>query len=83
MGPEFRLPVPRRRSLALALGAGACAAAAPALVLAREGGETAPVAGGSYLDAADTLKTLKIVSEQRRERARHIGFRFVVEPGVD
>ena len=34
----------RRRSLLLALGAGACAAAAPALVIARDGTETAPLA---------------------------------------
>lgn len=44
-------------------------------------GETAPVAGGSYLDAAAALKTVKLASEEKRERARHIGFRVVVEPG--
>lgn len=37
-------PLPRRRSLLRTLGAGACAAAAPALVLARDGSETAPLA---------------------------------------
>ena len=46
-------------------------------------GETAPVAGGSYLDAAAALKTLKLAAEEKRERARHIGFRVVVEPGAN
>jgi formylglycine-generating enzyme required for sulfatase activity len=39
----------------------------------------APVAGGSYLDPAEALKTLKIATEEKRERARHIGFRVLVE----
>lgn len=42
-------------------------------------GETAPVAGGSYLDTPDVLKTLKIAPEEKRVRARHVGFRIVVE----
>ncbi len=46
---------------------------------ATEVGETAPVAGGSYLDTADALQTLKIVTEEKRVRARHVGFRVVVE----
>ncbi len=45
--------------------------------------ETAPVAGGSYLDSADSLKTLRIVPEVKRERARHIGFRVIVERVVE
>lgn len=44
-----------------------------------EVGETAPVAGGSYLDAAADLQSLRIERTEKRERARHIGFRFVVE----
>jgi hypothetical protein len=43
-------------------------------------GETAPVAGGSYLEGAEALMTLKLVTAEQRERARHIGFRVVVEP---
>lgn len=46
-----------------------------------EVGETAPVAGGSYLDATDSFKALKLVPEEKRERARHVGFRVVVETG--
>jgi formylglycine-generating enzyme required for sulfatase activity len=46
-------------------------------------GETALVAGGSYLDAAAALKTLRLAPEEKRERARHIGFRVVVEPGAN
>lgn len=42
-------------------------------------GETAPVAGGSYLDAAADLQSLRIGRAEKRERARHIGFRVVVE----
>ncbi|MDB6166786.1 MAG: hypothetical protein JWQ83_1926, partial [Lacunisphaera sp.] len=44
-----------------------------------EEGETAPVAGGSYLDPAAALTTLKVEAVDRRERAPHIGFRVVVE----
>jgi len=43
-------------------------------------GETAPVAGGSYLDAAGALRPLPVVPVEKRQRARHIGFRVVVEP---
>jgi hypothetical protein len=46
-------------------------------------GETAPVAGGSYLDPAAALKTLKVTVGEKSERARHIGFRIVIEPGVN
>ena len=42
-------------------------------------GETAPVAGGSYLDAAGALRPLPVAAVEKRERARHIGFRVVVE----
>jgi formylglycine-generating enzyme required for sulfatase activity len=41
--------------------------------------ETAPVAGGSYLDPADTLIAAKVLPEEKRVRARHVGFRVVVE----
>lgn len=49
-----------------------------------QAGETAnaPVAGGSYLDAAASLGTLPVVSVEKRERARHVGFRVVVEPAA-
>ena len=42
-------------------------------------GETASVAGGSYLDAVDALQTLRIERMEKRGRARHVGFRVVVE----
>lgn len=42
-------------------------------------GETAAVAGGSYLDAASALQPLRIERMEKRERARHVGFRVVVE----
>lgn len=41
--------------------------------------DAAPVAGGSYLDAPEALRKVPIVSADKRERARHIGFRVVVE----
>ncbi|MDR1279442.1 MAG: formylglycine-generating enzyme family protein [Opitutaceae bacterium] len=37
------------------------------------------VTGGSYLDQADRLTELTIVKQSRNDRARHIGFRFVIE----
>ena len=46
---------------------------------ATEAGENAPVAGGSYLDAAGALRRLPITLVEKRERARHSGFRIVVE----
>ncbi len=42
-------------------------------------GDTAPVAGGSYLDPAGVPDTMPVVSMERRGRARHVGFRVVVE----
>ena len=41
--------------------------------------ETAPVAGGSYLDATEVLIAAKVLLEEKRVRARHVGFRVVVE----
>ncbi len=41
--------------------------------------ETAPVAGGSYLDPTSALTPLPLVSMDKHERARHIGFRVAVE----
>ncbi len=43
-------------------------------------GETGPVAGGSYLDPAEALKRLKVGQVEKKECARHIGFRVVLEP---
>ena len=43
---------------------------------------TAPVAGGSYLDAAGTLASPPVTAMDKHERARHIGFRIVVEPAA-
>jgi tetratricopeptide (TPR) repeat protein len=40
----------------------------------------APVAGGSFLDPASTVATLPFTLVDKRERARHVGFRVVVEP---
>ena len=44
-----------------------------------EAGGVALIAGGSYLDPADALQPLPVVRMEKRERARHIGFRVVVE----
>jgi formylglycine-generating enzyme required for sulfatase activity len=46
---------------------------------ATDASESAPVAGGSYLDSANALATLTTTTMDKRERARHIGFRVVVE----
>ncbi len=48
-----------------------------------ESGGTAIVAGGSYLDAADTLAKLPLVATDKEVRARHIGFRIAVEWSAD
>ncbi|MGC4073668.1 MAG: SUMF1/EgtB/PvdO family nonheme iron enzyme [Nibricoccus sp.] len=40
---------------------------------------TAVIAGGSYLDAPETLATIPLVPVVKTERARHVGFRIVVE----
>ncbi|MSU24472.1 MAG: hypothetical protein EXS32_11690 [Opitutus sp.] len=45
--------------------------------------ETAPVAGGSYLDATDAVGRSPVTVVEKRERARHIGFRVVVELPAD
>jgi hypothetical protein len=42
---------------------------------------TAPVAGGSYLDLAESLKSGPVERLNKGERARHVGFRFIVEKG--
>ena len=49
----------------------------------RELGDTAPVAEGSFLDSRESMQTLRIAARDRRERAREIGFRVVVEDLVD
>ena len=46
-------------------------------------GETAPVAGGSYLNPAADLRTPKIDFADRRDRFPHVGFRVVVEMGTE
>lgn len=46
-------------------------------------GSTAPVAGGSYLDAVTTLRTPPMVLAAKGERARHVGFRVIVELALD
>jgi len=43
----------------------------------------APVAGGSYLDAGAELKKIPLAETDKNERARHIGFRVVVEFPID
>jgi len=53
------------------------------LVPQRDGGDTAPVAEGSFLDSRESMQTLRVVARDRRERAREIGFRVVVEDPVD
>jgi formylglycine-generating enzyme required for sulfatase activity len=45
-----------------------------------EPSETAPVAGGSFLDPAAALADPPVVRLGKRERARHVGFRIVVPP---
>jgi hypothetical protein len=42
--------------------------------------DQAPVIGGSYLDDAQVLKTLRTESLMKSDRARHVGFRVLVEP---
>jgi hypothetical protein len=42
-------------------------------------GTTAPVGGGSFVDARGAIEALPIAAVNKRERARHVGFRFVVE----
>lgn len=49
------------------------------LELPRDDGQTMPVAGGSFLDPASSLSQLPVVLVEKRARARHIGFRFVIE----
>lgn len=44
-----------------------------------EGTDKAPVAGGSYLDNPDTLAKVPVEQRSKVDRARHIGFRFVLE----
>lgn len=46
-------------------------------------GDEASVAGGSYLDPAAALGTIAPVAVAKQERARHIGFRVVVEVPVE
>lgn len=41
--------------------------------------ENAPVAGGSFLDAGKTANAGLLARTPKTQRARHIGFRFVVE----
>lgn len=41
----------------------------------------APIAGGSFLDRATTVATLPVELLDKGERARHVGFRVVVETG--
>jgi formylglycine-generating enzyme required for sulfatase activity len=48
----------------------------------RDEGATMPVAGGSFLDGAAALKDMPVVLVDKRARARHIGFRFVLEGGA-
>ncbi len=43
----------------------------------------APVVGGSYLDAPAELKKISAVWDEKSERARHVGFRFVVELALE
>jgi multidrug efflux pump subunit AcrA (membrane-fusion protein) len=42
------------------------------------GGAPAIVAGGSYLDGVETLRTVPLAELARAERGRHIGFRVVL-----
>jgi hypothetical protein len=44
---------------------------------------TAPVAGGSYLDSTASLGAPVVAQTEKRERARHLGFRVVVEPAAN
>ncbi|MBI5381119.1 MAG: SUMF1/EgtB/PvdO family nonheme iron enzyme [Opitutae bacterium] len=41
--------------------------------------ETAPVAGGSFLDAVTSAASATVVALPRQESRAHVGFRFVVE----
>ena len=46
------------------------------------GSELASVAGGSYLDGPEVLRSLRLEERPRSDRARHIGFRFVMATGA-
>ena len=43
------------------------------------GGTPAPIAGGSYLDKAEDLTAVITREMPRSDRARHVGFRIVME----
>lgn len=47
-------------------------------VVAPSGSDQAQVAGGSYLDTPEVLAKFPIETRPKTDRARHIGFRFVV-----
>ncbi len=49
------------------------------LQTAVEGADNAPIAGGSFLDGAAVLQRLPVAVLDKRERARHVGFRVVVD----
>lgn len=44
-----------------------------------ESGPIAPIAGGSFLDAQAAIERTPVTTFPKHQRARHIGFRFVVE----
>jgi hypothetical protein len=46
---------------------------------ADEAADEAAVAGGSYLDPPATLAKVPVELRAKNDRARHIGFRFLVE----
>jgi hypothetical protein len=48
-------------------------------VAAPDDAANAPVLGGSYLDTPEALESFPTESRPKTDRARHIGFRFVVE----
>lgn len=46
-----------------------------------DAGVTAPVGGGSFIDERAAIERMPVGPVNKRERSRHIGFRFVVERG--
>lgn len=46
-------------------------------------GDKAPMAAGSFLDPLEALRVPVVIAEEKSARARHVGFRFVVERVAD
>ena len=80
VGRTVRLPTEAEYRAAAATGGFTDLTGGVAEWLEAGGAEAvAPLAGGSYLDKAETLTAVAVERVAKAERARHVGFRFVVE----